>query len=257
MKAIVPQRFNDLPIVDQRRVLAAGDVIARFVQQHTAAVLIAPPPGVAGNIDNGSCFILRLQGTPYLGTAWHVLEKWFYRTANGESVVFQVGGACVMPPGRIVLKDEQSDIAFLRLQEREAELVGISAFEPICGWPPPMPSAGEFIHLAGYPAIHREHPSGDALDFRSLGFRLNVKNVSDCHLSCQFEREYWVAASGAVIPPEGIDLGGMSGGPVLLEQALAYPLVGLVSEHTSRFEITRVSTFAHLPTEFGDNENLA
>lgn len=251
------QRFEDLPVADRRRVLAAGDVMGRLVWRHTAAVLIAPPPGVAGDINNGSCFILRLQETPYLGTAWHVLKKWFHRTANGESVVFQVGGARVMPSERVVWKDEQTDIAFLRLQEREAALVGISAFEPVCGWPPPMPSVGDFIHLAGYPAIHREHLSDDALDFRSLGFRLSVKNVSDCHLSCQFEREYWVATSGAAIPPEGIDLGGMSGGPVLLEQALAYPIVGLVSEHTSGFEITRVSTFAHLPTGFGDNKNPA
>lgn len=226
--------------------------MGRFVFQRTAAVLVCPPPGAAGRVSNGSGFVLRLEGKLYLGTAWHVVESWLRRSSSGERVLFQVGSATCAPAGRIVWKDERGDLVFLRLEEREAALMGISVFEPICGWPPPKPSVGDFIHVAGYPAVQREQPAHDAWDFHSLGFRLSVKSVGERHLACQFEREYWVTTGGAAIPPEGIDLGGMSGGPALLEGHLAYPLIGLVAEHTPAYEIMRVSTLSHVPSTFAD-----
>ncbi len=243
-------RFGDLPGINQLRIVAAGNAIGRFVFRHTAAVLVGPPPGAAGRVSNGSGFILRLQGKPYLGTAWHVVESWLNRTSNGERVLFQIGGATCAPTGRIVWKDKRGDLAFLRLEEWEAALIGISVLEPICGWPPPKVSVGDFIHVAGYPAVQREQPADDAWKFRSLGFRLSVKSVGEWHLACQFERQYWVATGGATIPPEGINLGGMSGGPALLEGRLAYPLIGLVAEHTPAYEIMRVSTLSHTPKSF-------
>lgn len=245
-------QFGDLPGIDQRRIVAAGSAIGRLVFQHAAAILVGPPPGAAGRVSNGSGFVLRLQGKNYLGTAWHVVESWLNRTSNGERVIFQVGGATCVPTGRIVWKDERGDLAFLQLEEREAALIGISVFEPICGWPPPKASVGDFIHVTGYPAVQRKQPADDAWDFRSLGFRLSVKSVGERHLACQFERQYWVATGGAAVLLEGINLGGMSGGPVLLEGRLAYPLIGLVAEHTPAYEIMRVSTLSHAPKNFED-----
>ena len=244
------EKFEELPMVDQRRILAAGNTIGQFVFQRTAAILVGPPADTDGVIKNGSCFILRVHGKAYLGTARHVVKFWMDRIASGESVVFQVGRSSLEPAHRIVWEDEQADIAFLRLDEAEVALIGISAFEPTCGWPPPRPAVGDFVHIAGYPALQRHQPGPAAYDFRSLGFRLNVKSIGERHLACQFEREYWVVTDGFAIPPAGVDLGGMSGGPVLLERPLAYPLVGLVVEHTPAYEIMRVSTLGHVPETF-------
>jgi hypothetical protein len=251
---IVSDRFEGLPGAEQRRILDAQDSIGRFMYQRTAAVLVGPPPGAAGCRNNGSSFLLRLQGNLYLGTAWHVVESWQRRTSSGEKVVLQVGDALLVPSARIAWKDKEHDIVFIRLDEREAARIGIAIFEPVCGWPPPKVSVGDFAYMAGYPALQREQPAADAWVFRSLGFRLRVQSVGDYHVACQFEREYWVATEDRVIPPEGFDPGGMSGGPVILEGRLAYPLVGLVSQHNSAYELVPISTFSHAASGFEDKE---
>jgi hypothetical protein len=50
--------------------------------------------------------------------------------------------------------------------------------------------------------------------------------------------------TAAHIPPEGVQLGGMSGGPAFLLGELAYPVVGLVSQHNAGFEIMRIASLA-------------
>lgn len=70
---------------------------------------------------------------------------------------------------------------------------------------------------------------------------LPVTTSGDSHLWCQWERENMIHFSGAGgIPPQGVQLGGMSGGPVCLVRQLDYPLVGIVTDFQSDWELMRL-----------------
>jgi hypothetical protein len=58
--------------------------------------------------------------------------------------------------------------------------------------------------------------------------------VNAGQIVCAFEREYWIAGEGERLPRAGLDLGGLSGGPLLLplerEAQWYLTLAGVVSE---------------------------
>ncbi len=249
----LPERFEDLPLAEQKRVRRAAAAMGGFAFRRCAGVLIAPPPGKAlGAVNNGSAFILHIGAAYYLGTAWHVVAHWIRRTDDGEHVLFQVGGVNLAPRGRIVWASESDDVAFLRIENAEVNRIGIETFEPSLGWPPPAPRVGDTVLVAGFPGTQRNQPDVDAIDFGSFSGALKVTTVQDRHLMCQFERDYWIAPEGLELPPEGADLGGMSGGPALLVRDLVYPLIGVISQHNRMFEIMKITTLSHLPAEMGD-----
>ncbi len=246
----ISENSPDLPAAEQSRVRAAGNQMTHLAFRHSAAVLVGPRPGTQGRVNNGSAFVVELDGTFCLGTAWHVVGSWLARTSECEELLFQVGGAALTPSGRILWKDESDDLVFLRLTDGEVRKIGVLPFQPVSGWPPPKPTVGSYILVAGYPGIWRNHLDWESMDFRSFSALLRVTTVGERHLVCQFERQHWIAGNGEEIPPPGADLGGMSGAPALLVQDLAYPLVGLVSEHSSAYELMRITTLSHAPAEF-------
>jgi hypothetical protein len=100
---------------------------------------LSAPVGEIGYIRSGSAFVLRRSDHDYLGTAWHVVKEWHDATRTGNRIMFQVGAVSLNPTDRLAWKDEQNDIAFLRLLSGEAQRIGIQPCEPLFGWPPPEP----------------------------------------------------------------------------------------------------------------------
>lgn len=246
-----PKRFENLPKDEQKRVRAAGTQMGELAFQHCAAVLIASPADIGpGQTNNGSAFVLKLQNDYFLGTAWHVVQEWFLRTANGERLLFQVGHADFPPRNRVAWHDETDDVVFLSIDANDVKRIGIVPTEPIRGWPPPRPSVGDALLVAGYPGSLRDFEESDGFEFGSFTASFRVTSVHERYLICQFERENWIADEHLEIPPQGAPLGGMSGGPAFLIQELVYPLVGLISEHSSAFELMRITTLAHVPGTF-------
>jgi hypothetical protein len=172
--------------------------------------------------------------------------KW---TAAGETLLFQAGGLALNPSERLAWKDDVNDIAFLRVLPGEAERVGISVCEPIEGWPPPHPAVGSYVLVSGFPGVERFHIAPDEVEFGAFSTLLQVTAVHERYVVCQFNRENWIS-EGRRIPPPGTVLGGMSGGPMLLDQNVAYPLAGLVSEFSASFELLYLKTLSHVPADF-------
>lgn len=244
----LPSRFEDLPVVEQERVRTAAMGMGRLAFSHCVAVVIAPPPGTGpGRFNNGTGFVLNFEGSYFLGTANHVVASWLRRTRDGERVLFQVGAADLPPVDRVVWQDETADIAFLRIDPSDVPRIGIQPYEPVLGWPPPAPKAGNFILFAGYPATTRILPDHESADFGCFSGLVSVTSAHDDHLICQFEREHWISHDGGPLPPMGVDLGGLSGAPAMLVTDIAYPLVGVVVEHGSEYELMRVSLLTGVP----------
>jgi hypothetical protein len=245
----LPDRFEDLSVSEQERVRLAGKQMGHLAFAHSAGIVIAPPPGSGnGRVNNGTGFV-KLSGSYYLGTALHVVDSWINRTRDGERLLLQVGGADLPPGNRLAWKDEVADIAFIKIDAIDAERIGVLPYEPVLGWPPPMPTVGDFILLAGYPGSQREHPDSESIDLGCFSGLVSVISVHKHHLICQFQRQHWISHDVGELPPLRADLR-VSGGPAMLVRNLAYPLVGVVVEHNSEFELMRISLFAHLPGMF-------
>ena len=243
----LPKDFAALDPAKQHQILAAGEQMTKFVFRHAAAVIVSPPPSTGRAVNNGSGFVVALKGRYYLGTAWHVVEHWLERVSLGEQVLFQVGDALLEPRESIAWKDEENDLVFLRLTEQEQEQIGVSVCEAVRGWPPSHPSEGSYVLVSGFPAIIRQRQGQQRVFFNALSTLAQVTSVGESHMVCQFTREHWVSFDMNGVPPPGTDLGGMSGGPVLLVESLSYPLVGAVSEFQQSFELLYIKTLSHAP----------
>src|SRR5579864_4614260 len=153
----------------------------------TAAVLLSTPPGRSGYIRSGSAFVLRLPDHDYLGTAWHVVKEWHDATKSGNRIVFQVGALALSPNERLAWKDQQNDIAFLRLFPGEAQHIGIEPCVPLFGWPPPHAEVGSYLLLSGYPGIERLRLAVDESDFGAFSTLLQVTASHEKYVVCQFQ----------------------------------------------------------------------
>ena len=243
----LPEHFATLDPSEQARVLEASDGLCRFVYGRTTSILVAAEPGPNADLKNGSGFVLSLNGRYYLGTAWHVVEAWEERRASGEDVQFQVGSAVLEPDSGRIWSHREDDIAFIPLTTGHLQKIDAAPIEPIRGWPPPVVQRGDYVVMSGFPGYLRDERQVDEVDLHAVSTLLQVKEVGPGYIACQFEREHWISSNWAKVPEPGTDLGGMSGGPALLVQNLAYPLVGLVSEFSANFEILYIRTLSHLP----------
>jgi hypothetical protein len=183
---------------------------------------------------------LEKDGTTYLVTAEHVLAKTEELLAENPSVVWQAADLIFDPRDRIAVRDATNDVALLELREGEAAQAGRLGCST-AGWPPPTPHPGDFILVSGYPAVIREQPTHRQVRFWALSALLEVTTTGEFHLVPQWERENMTrfGGEGPGVPPPGIELGGMSGGPVLLVRQLSYPLVGVVTDFHSGRELMR------------------
>jgi len=103
-----------------------------------------------------------------------------------------------------------------------------------------------YVVASGYPAFTREYPGPQEIGFGCLSSLHRVSAAGDGYAMCQFEREHWVSMTPEEMPPPGTSLGGLSGGPVLLVGELSYPIVAVVTEFLTEFELLRLTTLSGL-----------
>jgi hypothetical protein len=245
----VPERFEELPDNEQRAIIAAGQHMTRLAYEYVTVILIGASPEDDTHVNHGSAFLLRLGERLFLGTAAHVLAKYEERLSLSEDVVFEVGQVAIDPQSRVRWRDDTRDVVFLEVTSAEATRMGVWVQEP-SRWPPPQPTVGSYIVLSGYPAETRKRLSAAGFEFPAFSVMLQVSSASEGRIVCQFTRENWISFGQKDIPAPGTNFGGMSGAPALAILSLSYPVIGLVSQFHSTFELLCISTFEDLPAQF-------
>jgi hypothetical protein len=246
----VTQRFEELPESEQRAITAAGQHMTRLAYEYATVILIGASPEDDGHVNHGSGFLVRLGARLFLGTAAHVLAQYEKRLSQGEDVVFEAGQVAIDPKSRIRWRDDARDVVFLEVTSAEAARMGVWGQEPGSQWPPAQPAIGSYVVLSGYPAETRKRLSATGFEFPAFSVMLQVSSASEGRIVCQFTRENWISFGHQDIPAPGTNFGGMSGAPVLAIYPLSYPLIGLVTQFHSSFELLYISTFEDLPTQF-------
>jgi hypothetical protein len=130
--------------------------------------------------------------------------------------------------------DRRIDIATFRIEPNEVAELGKNVVIGTDGaWPQP-PNQGEIVFFGGFLGSQRVAIAPNEVSF---GLHLGTTQVSDFtehQIRCRLEREYWVDVRGLGLPLPGYDLGGVSGGPLLvpvyLNEKWSWRLAGVISE---------------------------
>lgn len=202
-------------------------------------------------VRNGSVFFLIIGERLFAVTAAHVYHGFLAAKAKaGGRIVCRIGNVLFDPEARLHGLREGIDIATFDFTYDELAKTGKQAIvvSPDA-WPPPHPFSEQAAILAGFPGASRLW-----LDPRSISFGLTIgmqpiNIASDRSITCPFEREYWVDTTDHGLIPKGFDLGGISGGPLLLPMEVDgcwhMQLGGVISEAPSKDIETVVSVPAH------------
>jgi hypothetical protein len=115
------------------------------------------------------------------------------------------------------------------------------------------------VLVGGYPkALREEDPSSGRIGAGPYSAVFRVTKVGAGYCKCLIERKDLISFNGGPLPEPGTEMGGLSGGPVLLLLGtLSYPLVGIVTDRCEMsFAELEILTFATLESVIID-ENAA
>jgi hypothetical protein len=244
------QQFQQLSFEDQARYLAINQQMARFTRDHAVPIIFAPPRSRGGKINGASGSVLRLGSAVFIVTASHVLGGYETRIQAGEELNWQVGDLPPFDPiPRIAWRSPHLDIVLLHITGDEARNIGPCIISAPAKWPPVTPQEGQLVLVGGYPkALREEDVQAGSIGAGPYSAVFKVTAVGDGCGKCMIERRDLISFDGGPLPPPGTDMGGLSGGPVLLVDAISYPLVGVVTDRCEMnfagFEILKFATLA-------------
>jgi hypothetical protein len=206
-------------------------------------------------VNGGTCFSLDLDRHLYLITAAHVYAGFLeHKEMFGDSIKCYVGhpGHLFEPIGHLRDGDKGTDLAiFNYTYEDLANSKGTQAIVATCWPPPPEPIANWSVFLGGFPGEGRLWLQPNATGIGRYLCYTPITAINDRQILCRFDRKDWVKRTGVPLPRFRADLGGISGGPVLLplDNGLGewdFYLAGIITEASaSAFSETVVAVRSH------------
>jgi hypothetical protein len=243
------EQFECLSGDQKAQYLKVSRQMVHLAQEYSVPIIYGPRVSAGGGVVNGATgCVLKLQSGTFLVTASHVLAGYEKRVGKGETLNWQVGKLRPFDPlQRIAWRDVRKDIVFLRLRRDEVEMIGpVTAAVPP-RWPPPHPQQGQLVVLAGFPGNLREVNFSGWIGAGPFSAVFRVTTTGEDYCTCRIEQKELISFTDAAPPPPGTDMGGISGGPVLLMGELNYPLVGIITDlgymEFADLELLRIATF--------------
>ena len=127
---------------------ATGDLIVRYA----GAIILAPPPSVAGEFHSASGLFVEWNDQYFFLTAHHVVGRDYeVIRARDPAVLAHLGALQFEPSQRLVCYDSGADTAVLRVSQEEVKAVDRWVYH-VDHWPPAPPRIGQLVGIAGYPA---------------------------------------------------------------------------------------------------------
>jgi len=170
------------------------------------------------SLRNGTAFFLDAGEGPFGVTAHHVIAEYQEQRAAGAVVGLQLSDLQIDFEGRhsIIATHEALDIATFRVSREEIESINKTVLTGHQSeWPPFPPQQGRGIYFAGFPGCERVHLTRSDISFGVASGGGIASSVSDIDISMQIERGHLIPVLGEGLPPENVNFGGISGGPML------------------------------------------
>ena len=221
-----------------------GQRAAKFPLFFAKSAFFGPRPSKdkVAKINNGTVTLADLGAGPIAFTCQHVIECYRQRCDEEGAIIFQIGNVELNPVEQLLAEDGKRDIATIRLTDEQVGhitsggQIGSSLFCPN-EWPSRLPRKGEFIAFGGFPGRLREVKSFDELEFGSWSSGASgISSVSETQFVSAFEREFWVRSFGVEEHLALSILGGLSGGPALMNRGDHWDLLGIVSQYHKDYD---------------------
>jgi hypothetical protein len=250
MQGYSPEQLNAMTD-DERKAALDGEFGQAFhisAHEHVVWIMwtraIAEPTDIMGQ---GSGFILRRGETFFLVTAGHVYRRYLQHQREHGDLYCQVQNTTVtnltdhlIACGDLDIpldepdREREADIAVFRVTPGAVSRIGKTPIEArLSDWPPP-PNVGENVMFVGFPGRARDVVKPDEVIFGIYSGMTPVTSITEHQIACRFNREHWIDAHGAGLPPLGYGLGGISGGPLLVSDyqqgKWAWRLGGVISQ---------------------------
>jgi hypothetical protein len=224
--------FNALSDEDKKRVLSNGLGINLL---HSGLAFAVPLwwlcEDQAGNfrLRNGSAFLADYGQGIFAVTAAHVLSEYREAKMTARAVVCQLGHALFDPETQLISCRDDLDIATFRVSASDAKQIDKPAVLPDPpNWEPLSPAVGNFAFFAGFPAQTRGMTSSGNFVTAPYFAMPPITSVTEHQISCRFDREKMIDLGGSGLPPPGYDVGGVSGGPLLIPTIVREGVEGVI-----------------------------
>ena len=215
------EQFNALSQDQKKKVLSAGlgsNILTSGLEFVVPLWWVFEDPENNLSLRNGSAFLVDLGLDIFAVTAAHVFRA--YGDAKQTAARFggcQLGGLLFAPETRLISCQDDLDIATFRINADEARQIGkaIVTAGP-SNWEPLSPAVGNFAFFAGFPAQARGMTPNNNFVAAPYFAMSPITSITDHQIACRFDREKSIDFSGSGLPPIGYDIGGVSGGPMLM-----------------------------------------
>lgn len=225
-----------------------GSEALKAVARYAAPLFwVSAAGGGERKVNNGTMFIIDVPEGLFAMTANHVFEKYLQAKESSASIACRIGckgfdgprGTLPFEPESCLIdRDPEADIATFRLSRSQVALIGST---PLTAWPPVVPRAGSGVAFAGFPGHERKFAGSLAPSFAVLPVMTVATSVSHRLISCQLERG--VHGPGFPAAPANYDTGGLSGGPLLVDDGEngCWRLGGVITQGNAELDIVRAS----------------
>lgn len=164
-------------------------------------------------IRNGTVFFVSADRT-FMVTADHVFAAYLAaRNRFGHIARCQIGDLRFDPEDRLVVRSAPLDIATFLITADEIRRTGDGRFA--MSFDPMIPQTGKGVFFAGFPGLARRRLSERAIENGIFTALTVADNVTGREISGHFDRERQVDKPGRPTAPEGYDIGGVSGAPLV------------------------------------------
>jgi hypothetical protein len=195
---------------------------------------------------NASAFVVRTTKALFGVTAKHVATELKESPSHSKMVrltgphnnTLQGIDLC----SRLISQGRHCDIATFRIQPNELAELRVET----APWPPVIPQIGKPVLVAGFPDIGKRFTSNRNVNFGLYNISTEANSVSERDISMLRPPDSDVVdVLGKGLPPRGIELGGLSGGPVISvlqgeeSRIISYALAGSIYESQPNLEIIK------------------
>ncbi|HWS09505.1 MAG TPA: hypothetical protein VN362_16835 [Xanthobacteraceae bacterium] len=240
-KPFTPEWLNALSD-DEKKLLAESDFTRRMHDDGAAHItwlfwrgehrIIGAPPVVHG----ASAFLLDCGRGPFVVTAGHVYRQFLADAKRSRRLSSQIGNVEFDLGERLIDcgSERRIDIATFQIHPHEIGDLGKKIVVGTDGaWLAP-PNPGEISLFGGFLGTQRIFIKPDEVSFGMHLGMTPVTDFTDHQIRCRLDRRYWVDVRGLGLPLPGFDLGGVSGGPLLVpihaNGRWSWRLAGVISE---------------------------
>jgi len=217
-----------------------ADVVERAIAASIAPFLWCEPDAKGGlKVRNGTTFIVSADRT-FAVTADHVFAGYLKaRQAFGDVARCQLGNLRFDPEDRLIARSASLDIVTFRIAPNEIGRTHEGRFA--MSFHPLIPQGERGVLFTGFPGLARNRLSEREIETGIFTALTVAENITDVQISGHFDRERQVDKPGRPTSPQGYDIGGVSGAPLVTivdSASLHYwRLGGVITDFSTSFEI--------------------